>query len=172
MSDGLCDMALAGSAGSGDEDRGLFAEEAAGHEVVDQGGIDSGVEVEVELLDRLAGRKAGPSVPQVEPALVAAGHFVADEWRFLVSSPRDKRNRLPCFILDIGFEEGGLFVDSDTLEQVSKSLRPCDRSGLRSSHQFLRINLLCKLEENSRHLIKPTCTVAITCEIDGRRLRC
>ena len=79
MSDGLCDMALAGSAGSGDEDRGLFAEEAAGHEVVDQGGIDSGVEVEVELLDRLAGREAGPSVPQVEPALVAAGHFVADE---------------------------------------------------------------------------------------------
>ena len=65
--------------GSGDEDRGLFAEEAAGHEVVDQGGIDSGVEVEVELLDRLAGREAGPSVPQVEPALVAADHFVADE---------------------------------------------------------------------------------------------
>ena len=79
VSDGLGDMALAGAAGADDENGDLFPDEASGHEVVDQRGVDVGIEVEAELLHGLAETEGGAPEAEVELLLCPPGDLVGDE---------------------------------------------------------------------------------------------
>ena len=79
VAEGLGEMALAGAAGAGDEDVGRFLDEAAGGQFLDQGPVDAGVEVKIELLDGLLRAEAGAADAQAELFLLSSGDFVLDE---------------------------------------------------------------------------------------------
>jgi hypothetical protein len=79
MSEGLCEVALAGAAGSGDEDRGGLGDEAGGGQLVDEGSVEPGGGGEVEVLEGFAGAEAGAAQAEAEFLLVAPGDLVADE---------------------------------------------------------------------------------------------
>ena len=79
MAEGLGQMALAGAARPDDEHRGALVEVAPGGQIVDQGAIELGQALEVELLERLAGAEGGAAQAQGELLLLAAGDLVLDE---------------------------------------------------------------------------------------------
>ena len=55
VAEGLCDVGLSGAARPGDEDRDLLGDEPAARQLGDEALVDGGVEVEVELFERLGG---------------------------------------------------------------------------------------------------------------------
>ena len=75
----LCDVGLPRAARPGDEDRDLLGDEAAGGQLGDEGVVDGGIEVEVELLEGFRGAEAGAADAQVELLVLASGDFVGDE---------------------------------------------------------------------------------------------
>jgi hypothetical protein len=77
--EGLGEVALAGTARAGDEDRDLLLEKAAGGEVEDESLVEAGIESEVEVLERLLPSEARPSQPQGELLVLAPSHLVGDE---------------------------------------------------------------------------------------------
>lgn len=79
MADGLGDVALAGAAEPDDEDRHLLVDEPAGHQLLDQGRVDLGVEGEVELIEGFVEAEGGPAQAQGELFLLAAGDLIGDE---------------------------------------------------------------------------------------------
>lgn len=77
--EGLGEVALAGAARSGDEDRGGLGDEAGGGELVDEGSVEPGGGGEVEVLEGLGRAEAGAAQAEAEFLLVAPGDLVADE---------------------------------------------------------------------------------------------
>ena len=59
VAEGLGDVALAGTAGSGDEDGDLFVDEAAGGQITDLGLVDVDVESPVEVMLSSTERRVG-----------------------------------------------------------------------------------------------------------------
>jgi hypothetical protein len=56
-------MRLAGAARTGDQDGDFFADQAARRQVLDEGPVDAGIEVEVTLLQRFRGAEIGSPSP-------------------------------------------------------------------------------------------------------------
>ena len=75
----MCDVGLPRAARPGDEDGDFLGDEAAGGELGDEGLVDGGIEVEVELLEGFRGAEAGAADAQVELLVLASGDFVGDE---------------------------------------------------------------------------------------------
>ena len=65
--------------GPGDEDRDLLGDEPAGRQVGDEGPVDGGIEVEVELLKGFRGAEPRAADSQVELLVLASGDLVGDE---------------------------------------------------------------------------------------------
>ncbi len=71
-------MALAGAAGADDEQGGALGEVSAGGEVVNEGAVDVGRAIEVELFQGLGGAKRCASQAQGKLLLLASGDLVLD----------------------------------------------------------------------------------------------
>src|SRR5690606_13017716 len=72
-------MALACTAGSDDEDRGMLMQVAAGSEVVHECAVQPRQPLEVELLEGLGGAELGTPQASGELLLIAPGDLVADQ---------------------------------------------------------------------------------------------
>ena len=79
VSEGLCDVAFARAAGTGDENRDLFFDEGTGGQVLDECLIDGGVEGEVEAFEGFLAAEARASQAEVELFVFPACDLVLDE---------------------------------------------------------------------------------------------
>ncbi len=72
-------MAFAGAAGTDDQYRCTLAHVAPGREVMQEGAVDVGQALEVELLEGLGGAKRCAAQTQCELLLLASGYLILDE---------------------------------------------------------------------------------------------
>lgn len=77
----LSQVALAGAAGAGDQDRHLLLDETAGGQVCDLRPVEIGQTVEIEALQRLVAAEIGPPQTKRKLLLLAPGHLVLDQER-------------------------------------------------------------------------------------------
>ena len=81
-----------------------------------------------------------------------------------------ERRGIPRFPLHISLQEHRLVLSTDTLKEVTETLRPRDRRNPGCCYQSLRIDLLGEFGKNGRHVIQPSGVVPIADKIDRGRL--
>jgi len=77
--DGDGEVGLAAAGLAEEQDRATVVHETQGGEVVDELSVDGRLELEVELVDRLAEREAGVAQPGGEPPVPGRGGLLGDE---------------------------------------------------------------------------------------------
>ena len=75
-----------------------------------------------------------------------------------------------AFLPHINLQEHRLVCGTDTLEEVTETLRPRDRRSPGCCYQPLRIDLLGEFGKNGRHVIQPPGTMPIADKVDRSRL--
>ncbi len=96
MADGLGDVALASAEGPGDQHGHLFFNKATRDQFMDEGGVDIGVEVEVELIEGFVGTEGSPAQVGGKAFLVPSCDLIGNQ--------QDKELRAGHFLVN------GLFV--------------------------------------------------------------
>ena len=81
VTDGLGDMALAGTAGAGDQHGDLLLNEPARGKIGDELLVDAGIEVKIKALQCLVAAKAGAAQTHTVLFLFAASGLILDDQR-------------------------------------------------------------------------------------------